>query len=228
MKHSSEKTVLNMGTDAVHSQTAVQSAIAEAHGLYHYVHKGPREELRDQYTVLMQELLAFEQAGNEIEVIRLRALMEPMEEIKSEGDFENLVTTIGKNLALDTILAGSAYTATAYIGLINTNAAAAVIGDTMASHSGWLEVGATNAPAYTAPRKTPTWSAASSGSKATSAVSAFVFTSGGTVGGCFLVLGGSTTIDNTTGTLYSAGAFTGGSKTVATSDSLTVTWTGSM
>lgn len=150
--------------------------------------------------------------------------------LKWTDEVENLVTTVGKNLALDTILAGSAYTAATFIGLINGSAASAVIGDTMASHAAWLEVGSANAPAYTAPRKTPSWAAASTGSKATSSVGSFVFTSGGTVGGCFLVMGSgaSSTIDSTTGVLFSAGAFTGGSKTVATSDSLTVTYTASM
>jgi hypothetical protein len=150
--------------------------------------------------------------------------------LKWTDEVENLVTTVGKNLALDTILAGSAYTAATFIGLIGAGAASAAVTDTMASHAGWTEVGATNAPAYTAPRKTPAWAAASAGSKATSSVGAFAFTSGGTVGGCFLVFGtgASSTIDSTTGVLYSAGAFTGGSKTVAASDSLTVTYTASL
>ncbi len=151
--------------------------------------------------------------------------------IKWEDDAENLVTTAGKNLALDTILAGSAYTVTGpYLGLINGSASSAVIADVMTSHAAWLEVGATNAPAYTAPRKTVAWSAAASGSKASTGTYTFAFTSGGTVGGCFLVLGTGalSTIDNTAGTLYSAGAFTGGSKVVAASDSLTVTYQGSM
>ena len=150
--------------------------------------------------------------------------------LKWTDTVENLVTTVGKNLALDTILAGSAYTAACFIGLINTNASAAVIGDTMTSHAGWLEVGTANAPAYTAPRKTPAWSAAAAGSKASSSIGAFAFTSGGTVGGCFLVFGSGavSTIDSTAGVLYSAGAFTGGSKVVATSDTLTVTYTASL
>ena len=152
-------------------------------------------------------------------------------ELKWSEDFDNLVTTVGKNLALDTFLAGSAYTVVGpYLGLINTNASAAVIGDTMASHATWLEVGATNAPAYTAPRKTLAWSAASGGSKATSAAASFAITSSGTVGGCFLVFGTGalSTIDNTAGTLYSAGAFTGGSKTVSNGDTLNVTYTASL
>lgn len=148
--------------------------------------------------------------------------------LKWEDTADNLVTTLGKNILLDTLLAGSAYSVTGpFMGLINTNASAAAAGDTMASHAGWLEVGGTNAPAYTAPRKTISWSAASSGSKASSGTYTFAITSSGTVGGCFLVLGSGavSTIDNTSGTLYSAGAFTGGSKTVASGDSLTVTYT---
>ena len=84
---------------------------------------------------------------------------------------------------------------------------------------------AINAPTYTAPRKTPSFSAAAAGSKATSAAVSFAITGSGTVAGCFINLGGSSTIDNTTGTLFSAGDFTGGSKTVANLDTLNVTYT---
>jgi hypothetical protein len=229
MNHGEKLNAQELG-GAVVSKMAGVTAEAHASGVYTFECKGPREELRGEYTKLMQAMTAFEQAGNEIEVIRLRALMEPMEEIKWTDTVNNLVTTVGANLALDTILAGSAYTAACFIGLINTNASAAAIGDTMASHAGWLEVGTANAPAYTAPRKTPSWSAAASKSKASSSIGAFAFTSGGTVGGCFLVYGSGAvaTIDSTAGVLYSAGAFTGGSKTVATLDSLTVTYTASM
>jgi len=156
----------------------------------------------------------------------------PDGEVKWSEEFDNLVTTVGKNLALDTFLAGSAYTVTGpYLGLINGSASSAVVGDTMASHAAWLEVGGTNAPQYTAPRKTLAWSAASGGSKVTSAAASFgIITTGGTVGGCFLVFGSGalSTIDNTGGVLYSAGAFTGGSKTVAPGDTLNVTYTASL
>jgi hypothetical protein len=146
--------------------------------------------------------------------------------VKWSDDIHNLVTTVGKNLALDTLLAGSAYTAAVVMGLKGTGSAA--VGDTQASHAGWLEVGLANAPTYSGSRKTPAWSAASAGSKATSSAVSFAITSSGTVAGCFINLSGSATIDNTTGTLYSAGDFTGGSKTVANGDTINVTWTGSM
>lgn len=139
---------------------------------------------------------------------------------------ENLVTTAGKNFGLDTLFAGSSYTASCVIGLKGTGTA--VVADTQASHASWLEVGLANAPAYTGSRKTPAWSSASAGSKATSAAASFAITSSGTVAGCFLNLGGSSTVDNTTGTLYSAGDFTGGNKAVTSGDTLNVTYTGSL
>ena len=151
--------------------------------------------------------------------------------IKWEDEFENLVTTVGKNLALDTFLAGSAYTVTGpYMGLINGSAGSAAIGDTMSSHAAWLEVGGANQPTYSGTRKTASWSSASNGSKTTSAAASFAITGSGTVGGCFLVFGSgaAATLDNTGGTLYSAGAFSGGSKTVANGDTLNVTYTASL
>ena len=139
---------------------------------------------------------------------------------------ENIVTNVGKNLALDTLLTGSAYTAVAVMGLKGTGTA--VIGDTQVSHASWLEVGLANAPAYSGTRKTPAFAAASAGSKATSAAASFAFTSAGTVAGCFINLAGAATIDATTGTLYSAGDFTGGSKVVASGDTLNVSYTASL
>lgn len=152
--------------------------------------------------------------------------------IKWEDVIDNVVTTVGKNLALDTYLSGSAYTVVGpYLGLISSVSYSAVAAaDTMASHAGWLEAGATNAPTYTAPRKTAVWSAASAGSKALSAALSFTMTGAGTVKGCFLVFGTGalSTIDNTAGTLYSAGLFTGGDKITAATDVLQVSYTASL
>ena len=83
--------------------------------------------------------------------------------VKWSDQIENLVTTVGKNFALDTLLSGSGYTASVVMGLKGTGSAA--VGDTQASHAGWLEVGLANAPAYSGSRKTPAFSAASAGSK---------------------------------------------------------------
>ena len=146
--------------------------------------------------------------------------------VKWSDVIENIVVNQGKNFALDTLFAGSAYTAAVVMGLKGTGTA--VVGDTQASHASWLEVGLANAPAYSGTRKTPAFSAASAGSKQTSSAVSFAFTSGGTVAGCFINLAGSATQDTTTGNLYSAGDFTGGSKVVASGDTVQVTWTGSL
>ena len=146
--------------------------------------------------------------------------------LKWEETFDNLVTTLGKNLLLDGFFGLAAQTSV-FMGLKGSGAAAS--GDTMASHAGWLEVGGTNAPAYSGTRKTPAFSAASGGSKVMSAASSFTFTSGGTVDGCFMVFNGTNAQDNTTGTLYSAGTFgaPGGARTVVAADVVNVTYTAS-
>ena len=142
-------------------------------------------------------------------------------QLKWKDDIHNLVTTVGKNLTADTILGNSAAGAVV-MGLKGTGTAAA--GDTQASHAGWLEVGLANAPTYSGNRKTPTFSAAAAGVKSTSSAVVFSMTGSGTVAGCFINIGGSATIDDTTGTLFSAGDFTAGSKTVTSGDTLSVTY----
>lgn len=142
--------------------------------------------------------------------------------IKWEDDISNLVTTAGKSLTMDIVLGNTAAGAVV-MGL--KGAGTALVGDTQAIHTNWLEVGLANAPTYTAPRKTPTFNASVSGAKTTATPVVFSMTGTGTVTGCFVNIGGSSTIDSTTGTLFSAGDFTGGSKTVASGDTLSVTYT---
>ena len=142
--------------------------------------------------------------------------------LKWEETIDNLVTTVGKTLTMDTLL-GATAKGTSFMGLKGVGTA--VVGDTQASHGAWLEVGTTNLPTYTAPRKTPVWSAAAAGAISPTAVQVFAMTGSGTVAGCFLNIGGSNVIDNTTGTLFSAGDFTAGSKTVSNGDTLSVTYT---
>jgi hypothetical protein len=131
--------------------------------------------------------------------------------------FRNLVVTVGKNDLLDKYFAGSGYTAAWYIGLIgSTGYSAIAAGDTMASHAGWTE-----STVYSnANRPTLAFSAASGGSKATSAAAAFTINGTDTIKGAFV-----TTVNTkggTTGILYSAGLFTGGDKAVASADTLNV------
>lgn len=146
-----------------------------------------------------------------------------------EDTFDNTVVTVGKNLTLDTTLAGSGYTVTGpYMGLISSVGYSAIsAADTMSSHAGWTEAGNANAPTYSGNRKTAAWSAAAAGSKSLSSALAFTFTGSGTVKGAFMVLGSGAvnTIDDTNGTLFSAGLFSGGDRAVASSDVLNVSYT---
>ena len=85
--------------------------------------------------------------------------------VKWEEDIHNVVCTVGKNATLDGILGNTAQGAVV-MGLKGTGTAVAA--DTMTSHATWLEVGLANAPTYSGNRPTPSFSAASAGSKATS------------------------------------------------------------
>lgn len=141
--------------------------------------------------------------------------------VKWTDSLANLVTTVGKNDLLDKYLAGSAYTAAWFLGLIDlTSYTAVAAGDTAASHGGWAE-----SVAYSnATRPAPSWGAASAGSKASTAT-AFTINASATIKGAFLI--SNNTKSGTTGVLYSAGLFTGGDKAVSSGDTLNVTYTAS-
>ena len=151
--------------------------------------------------------------------------------LKWEDSFPNLVNAIGKQLMLDTLLKGSSYSVTGpFLGLISGASPTFAAADTMTSHAGWTEF--TN---YTvsgsAVRGTAVFGAATStgstpSNVTTSAASAITYTitgAGGTVGGCFLNIGGTSAQSNTTGTLYSAGAFATAKITTA-GDTVSVTY----
>jgi hypothetical protein len=138
---------------------------------------------------------------------------------------ENLTTNVGRASLNDAYLGNTAAGAIV-MGLKGTGTAAYT--DTQSSHGTWLEVGGTNAPTYSGTRKTPTFSASTSANpavKSTSTAVVFSMTSSGTVAGAFINVGGSATIDSTTGVLFSAGDFTAGSKTVTSGDTINVTYT---
>ena len=145
-----------------------------------------------------------------------------------QGTWVAAAGTTGTTLVFNIYVSG--LTITTLTGGSVTTTSATRIADTLTSHANWVECGATNAPAYTAPRKTVGWALATSGIKASNSITAFVMTSAGTVNGCFLVYGTGalSTIDNTAGTLYSAGAFTGGAKIVAASDQLQVSYSAAL
>lgn len=155
-------------------------------------------------------------------ITALNADMRPHQFEAWRREDANIVTNLGRNFFLDTVWRGSAYTQTAVMGLAGTGTKAA--GDTQASHAGWSEVGLANAPTYTGNRKAVTMGAASSQSSV-SPQQTYAITSTGTVSGLFMNIGGSATVDNTTGTLISAVNFTGGDEAVNNGDSLLVTYT---
>jgi len=154
--------------------------------------------------------------------------------IKWEEEFPNLVVAVGKQLLLDTLLKGSAYTVVGpYLGLTKVSLTPAAT-DTMTT------LVTTNAAEFTnytvggsAVRGTAVFgSATSSGTTpsniTTSTASAITYTitgAGGTVYGCFLVTGSgaSSTQSNTSGTLYSEGNFATAKVTTA-GDTVSVTY----
>ncbi len=157
--------------------------------------------------------------------------------VRWEDKILNTVMTEGKNLALDTYLAGSGYTVTGpFMGLISSVGYSAIsAADTAAQingSNGWKEAGSgVNYPLYTTPRKTCLWSAATSGAKVLSAALSFpIITTGGTVKGVFIIFGTGalSTIADTNGKLYSAGLFSGGDKDVSVGDTLQVSYSASL
>ena len=153
--------------------------------------------------------------------------------LKWEESFPNLVNSIGKELLLDTLLKGVAYTVVGpFLGLINSSPTF-LAADTMTSHAGWTEF-----IAYTvggsAVRGTAVFASATSAglspanitSSLATAITYTITGAGGTVAGCFLVTGAGavSTQSSTAGTLYSAGAFAV-PKVTTVGDTVAVTYT---
>jgi len=138
--------------------------------------------------------------------------------LKWEDTSHNLVVTTGLNALLDNTFRASGYTAAWSVGLKGTGTVAA--GDTMASHAGWSEI-----TAYSESTRQTLTLAAASGGSATNSASKAVFNVNGsaTVDGYFVTT--SSTKSGTTGTLYNAVTFSGGSRAVTSGDILSVTVT---
>jgi hypothetical protein len=154
--------------------------------------------------------------------------------LKWDEEFPNLVVAVGKQLMLDTLLKGSAYTVVGpFLGLTKVSLTPAAT-DTMTT------LVTTNAAEFinytvggSAVRGTAVFgSATSSGSTpsnvTTSTAAAITYTitgAGGTVYGCFLVTGSgaSSTQGSTAGTLYSEGNFSTAKVTTA-GDTVSVTY----
>jgi hypothetical protein len=181
-----------------------------------------KPEFKAEADGLLAQLLVEQAAGNTDDAEQIDALLKalPRESVWVDT-IHNVITDVGVHDMLDKYLGLAAQTGI-FMGLKGTGTATAA--HTQASHAAWLEQGAANAPTYSGTRKTPTLGAATTRTKATSSASSFTFTGGGTVYGCFINLGGTSAIDNTTGILFSAGDFSGGQKTVVATDVLNVSW----
>jgi len=152
--------------------------------------------------------------------------------LKWEEKFPNLVVAIGKQFMLDTLLRTSGtYTTTGpYLGLIGNSTTFAAT-DTMGSHT-WTEF-VNYTVSGSAVRGTASFAASTStgstpSNVTTSTASAITYTitgAGGTVYGCFLVLGTGAvnTQSSTAGTLYSEGNFST-AKAVTAGDTVAVTY----
>lgn len=150
-------------------------------------------------------------------------LIGPDGKVKWTEQIHNLVVNEGLDDILDKYYKGSTYTASHFVGLTDGTPTVAA-GDTMASHVGWVEVTAYTEgtrQAFT-PGSVASQSVDNSASKAVFSID----TNSTTIGGAFL------STDNTkggsSGTLVSAGAFTGGDKSADNGDTLNVTVTATM
>ena len=153
--------------------------------------------------------------------------------LKWSEEFPNLVVAVGKQLMVDTLMRGSSYSVTGpYLGLTNASLTPAAT-DTMTTLVG----GGKEFTAYTvggsAVRGTAVFAASTStgstpSNVTSSTASSITYTitgAGGTIYGCFLVLGTGavSTQSNTGGTLYSEGNFSV-AKTTTAGDTVSVTY----
>jgi hypothetical protein len=146
--------------------------------------------------------------------------------LKWEEKNDNLVVNVGLQYMAGTALTSVTQITSWYIGLWGAGASNnPAAGDTMSSHAGWTEFTGYSG----ANRLSPTFTAATNAnpSVVTNATPvAFSINASGTVGGAFLTSG--SLKSGTTGTLFSGSDFTGGDRSVVSSDTLNVTYTFSL
>jgi len=145
----------------------------------------------------------------------------PDGQVKWTDQFHNLVVNQGLANMNGAYFAGTAQTTTWYLGLVEgpgsgTTFAAA---DTLASHAGWTE-----STAYTGNRKAVTFGSATTANPSvitnSASPSSFTMNATATIAGAFLTSAST----GTSGILFSEGDFTGGDKSVASGDTLNVTY----
>ena len=147
--------------------------------------------------------------------------------LKWEDTAVNAVLAEGKNYVLDKAFAGSAFTAAWYVGIYNSGYS--VVGTETYGAKGATE----NTNYSNGTRPAAAWNAASAGAKALSGSGAS-FTingAGGTIAGCFMCTNstkGDSTVSAGVNAMWSIGAFSGGNKTVASGDTLNVSYSTSL
>jgi hypothetical protein len=148
--------------------------------------------------------------------------------LKWSAESHNLVVDVGLQDMNTKYFTGTAYTAVWYLGLYGAGASNTPSGsDTMAIHPGWIEI----TPYSNATRPAATFGAASLADPSIITNSAspaqFNINASSVVGGAFLV--SNNTKGGSTGILFSASDFQSpGDRTVASGDTLNVTYTFSL
>jgi hypothetical protein len=139
--------------------------------------------------------------------------------------FHNLVMNAGLANMNGVYFAASAATTTWYLGLVTGPGSGTTYaaGDTLATHAGWTEN-----TGYTGNRKSVTFGSATTANPSvitnSASPSSFLINATSTIAGAFLC----SVATGTSGVLFSAGDFTGGDKSVASGDTLNVTYTFSL
>ncbi len=145
----------------------------------------------------------------------------PDGQVKWSDQFHNLVVNQGLANMNGAYFAGTAQTTTWYLGLVEGPGSGTTFaaGDTLASHAGWTE-----STAYTGNRKAVTFGSATTANPSvitnSAAPSSFTMNATATIAGAFLT----SVATGTSGILFSEGDFTGGDKSVASGDTLNVTY----
>lgn len=147
--------------------------------------------------------------------------------IKWEDQFHNLVVNQGLQDLNTKYFKGVTYTAAWWLGLVDgTSAPSYAAGNTLASHSGWTEIAGTGfgGTVYTGNRKQAVFGTATTANPSvidnSASTAVFSIAASATIAGAFLA----NQETSNTGVLFSAGNFTGGSKTVASGDTVNVTY----
>jgi len=149
---------------------------------------------------------------------------------KWSEQFHNLVVNQGLANMNGAYLGASAQTTTWYIGLVTGPGSGTTFsaGDTLASHGATGSGGWTENTDYSGNRKAVTFGAATTANPSvisnSASPSSFTMTGTAVIAGAFLA----SVATGTSGVLFSGGDFTGGDKSVASGDTLNVTYTFSL